>query len=129
MTSQTSLTFPTTTILGLTSEEFIKCQREEVNWREMIEYLEGGSIPPRNTGDPCFTMAHITIFRFYDGPVLLPIGPVLRYISLLRGSCFTTHWPGFKIRFYNIQTSRRPASHLVMRVARLPRSASSSSIV
>ncbi len=36
---------PTTTILGLTSEEFIKCQREEVKWREMIEYLEGGSNP------------------------------------------------------------------------------------
>ncbi len=38
---------PTTTILGLTSEEFIKCQREEVKWREMIEYLEGGSIPTK----------------------------------------------------------------------------------
>ncbi len=35
---------PTTTILGLTSEEIIKCQREEVKWREIIEYLEGGSI-------------------------------------------------------------------------------------
>ncbi len=31
----------TTTILGLTSEEFIKCQKEEVKWREMIEYLRG----------------------------------------------------------------------------------------
>ncbi len=38
---------PTSTILGLTSEEFIKCQREEVKWREMIEYLEGGSIPTK----------------------------------------------------------------------------------
>ncbi len=28
---------PTTSILGLMSEEFIKCQRE-VKWREMIEY-------------------------------------------------------------------------------------------
>ncbi len=37
---------PTTTIQGLTSEEFIKCQRE-VKWREMIEYLEGGSIPTK----------------------------------------------------------------------------------
>ncbi len=36
---------PTTTVLGLTSEEFIKCQRE-VKWREMIEYL-GGSIPTK----------------------------------------------------------------------------------
>ncbi len=35
---------PTTTILGLTSEKFIKCQKE-VKWREIIEYLEGGSIP------------------------------------------------------------------------------------
>ena len=33
---------PTTTLLGLTSEEFKTCQRE-VKWREMIEYLEGGS--------------------------------------------------------------------------------------
>ncbi len=38
---------PTTTILGLTSEEFIKCQREEGKWSEMIEYLEGGSIPTK----------------------------------------------------------------------------------
>ncbi len=38
---------PTTTILGLTSEEFIKCQREELKWREIIEYLEGGSIPTK----------------------------------------------------------------------------------
>ncbi len=37
---------PTTTILGLTSEKFIKCQREEVKWKEMIEYL-GGSIPTK----------------------------------------------------------------------------------
>ena len=32
-----------TTLLGLTPEEFKTCQREEVKWREMIEYLEGGS--------------------------------------------------------------------------------------
>ncbi len=38
---------PTTTILSLISEEFAKCQREEVKWREMIEYLEGGSIPTK----------------------------------------------------------------------------------
>ncbi len=38
---------PTTTILRLTSEEFIKCKGEEVKWREMIEYLEGGSIPTK----------------------------------------------------------------------------------
>ncbi len=38
---------PTTTILGLTSEEFIKFQREEEKWREMIEYLERGSIPTK----------------------------------------------------------------------------------
>ncbi len=38
---------PTTTILGLTLEEFIKCQREEVKWWEIIEYLEGGSIPTK----------------------------------------------------------------------------------
>ena len=31
------------TLLGLTPEEFKTCQREEVKWREMIEYLEGGS--------------------------------------------------------------------------------------
>ncbi len=31
---------PTTTILGLTSAEFVKCQREEVKWREMVEYGE-----------------------------------------------------------------------------------------
>ncbi len=37
---------PTTTILGLTADEFIKCQRE-VKWREMIKYLEGGSIPTK----------------------------------------------------------------------------------
>ncbi len=37
---------PTTTILDLTSEEFIKCQRE-VKWREMTEYLEGGSFPTK----------------------------------------------------------------------------------
>ncbi len=39
--------WPTTTILGLTSAEFIKCQREEVKWRDMTEYLEGGSIPTK----------------------------------------------------------------------------------
>ncbi len=38
---------PATTILGLTSEGFIKCQREEVKWKEMVEYLEGGSIPTK----------------------------------------------------------------------------------
>ncbi len=38
---------PSTTILGLTSEEFINCLRDEVKWREMIEYLEGGSIPTK----------------------------------------------------------------------------------
>ncbi len=38
---------PTTTILGLASEEFIKCHRKEVKGREMIEYLEGGSIPTK----------------------------------------------------------------------------------
>ncbi len=38
---------PTTTILGLTSEEFIKCQRKEVKWREMTEHLERGSIPTK----------------------------------------------------------------------------------
>ncbi len=32
-----------------------------------------------STGEPRFTIAHITIFRFYDGPVLLPIGPVSRF--------------------------------------------------
>ncbi len=32
---------PTTTILSLTSEEFIKCHREEVKWREIIEYIRG----------------------------------------------------------------------------------------
>ncbi len=37
----------TTTILDLISEEFIKCQREVVNGREMIEYLEGGPIPTK----------------------------------------------------------------------------------
>ncbi len=43
---------PTTTILGLTSEEFIKCQREEVKWREMTEYLEGAQFQQRNTTKP-----------------------------------------------------------------------------
>ncbi len=38
---------PSTTILGLTSVEFVKCRREEVRWRETIEYLEGGSIPTK----------------------------------------------------------------------------------
>lgn len=38
---------PTVTILGLTPEEFKTCQREEVKWREMAEYLEGGSIPTK----------------------------------------------------------------------------------
>ncbi len=38
---------PTTTILGFTSEEFIKSQREEVKWREIIENLERGSIPTK----------------------------------------------------------------------------------
>ncbi len=37
---------PTTTILSFTSADFVKCQRE-VKWREMAEYLEGGSIPTK----------------------------------------------------------------------------------
>ncbi len=38
---------PTTNILGLTPKEFKTCQREEIKWREMIDYLEGGSIPTK----------------------------------------------------------------------------------
>ena len=34
-------------MLGLTLEEFQTCQREKVKWREMIEYLEGGSVPTK----------------------------------------------------------------------------------
>ncbi len=38
---------PETTLLGLTEDEFIDRQREEEKWRELIEYLEGGSVPTK----------------------------------------------------------------------------------
>ncbi|XP_063856508.1 uncharacterized protein LOC135098191 [Scylla paramamosain] len=38
---------PTPNYLGLTLEQIKIQQREEIKWRDMIEYLEGGSIPTK----------------------------------------------------------------------------------
>ena len=39
---------PETTLLGLSNNEFKESQREEIKWRELIEYLEGGSVPTKH---------------------------------------------------------------------------------
>ncbi len=36
---------PETTLLGFTCNEFKESQKEDLKWRELIEYLEGGSVP------------------------------------------------------------------------------------
>ena len=53
---------PTTTLLGLTPQEFKTYQREEVKWREMIEYLEGGSVPTKK-----YHKAILKQFNVIDG--------------------------------------------------------------
>ncbi len=35
-------------MLGETSEELRDCQREEVTWRELAEYTEGGKVPTKH---------------------------------------------------------------------------------
>ena len=38
---------PDTTLLGLTKEVFKERQRDEERWKELAEYLEGGSVPTK----------------------------------------------------------------------------------
>ncbi len=45
--------FPETTLLGFDQQRFRDSQREELVWRELAEYMQGGRIPtrrlPKNT--------------------------------------------------------------------------------
>ncbi len=38
---------PEDTWLGNNREELRDCQREEVKWRELAEYIEGGKVPTK----------------------------------------------------------------------------------
>ncbi len=41
------------TCLWKSRDEIQGLQREEPRWREMVEFLEGGRIPPRHTRSAC----------------------------------------------------------------------------